>query len=345
MPDAPAIHARGVTRVYKAKPEPVTALGGVDLDVMPGEYFGLLGPNGAGKTTLIKILTTLLIPTSGVAKVAGFDVVTETAKIRRVINMVAGGEQSGYGLLTVREQLWMFSQFYGLPNREGWRRVDELIEIVGLQEQREQKVRSLSTGQRQKLNFARGLLNDPWVLFLDEPTLGLDVAAARDLREHTLAWKAAAPGRTLLLTTHYMVEAEQLCDRIAIVDRGKILALGTPEELRRRVQAESIFRIELDRLPPHGGMAALADLPGVLSAIRADDASADGAGSDRVAIKMALEDDSALTSVVTAVAERGSHLVGLAKSEPSLEDVFVELVGRGFGDDDGASDGDGERPS
>lgn len=328
-----AIHARGVARVYKAKPDPVVALGGVDLDVEPGEFFGLLGPNGAGKTTLIKILTTLLIPTSGTARVAGFDVVDETAKIRRVINMVAGGEQSGYGLLTVREQLWMFSQFYGLPTREGWRRVDELIEVVGLAEQRDQKVRTLSTGQRQKLNFARGLLNDPWVLFLDEPTLGLDVAAARDLREHTLAWKAAAPGRTVLLTTHYMVEAEQLCDRIAIVDRGKILALGTPEELRRRVQAESIFRIELDRLPENGGVSAIGGLPGVLSAIRADDPGTDGS-SERVALKVALADDSALTSVVTAVAERGSNLVGLAKSEPSLEDVFVELVGRGFGDED-----------
>ena len=338
MPDDLAIHARGVTRVYKAKPEPVIALGGVDLDVRPGEYFGLLGPNGAGKTTLIKILTTLLRPTSGTARVAGFAVVTETAKIRRVINMVSGGEQSGYGLLTTREQLWMFSQFYGLPTREGWRKTDELIEITGLEEQRDQKVRTLSTGQRQKLNFARGLLNDPWVLFLDEPTLGLDVAAARDLREHTLAWKAAQPGRTVLLTTHYMVEAEQLCDRIAIVDRGKILALGTPEELRRRVQAESIFRIELDKLPPNGGVAALAGLPGVLSAVRADDDVAD-AGTDRVALKVALADDSALTTVVTAVAERGSNLVGLAKSEPSLEDVFVELVGRGFGESE-----DGEEP-
>jgi len=334
MPDEPAIHARGVTRVYKAKPDPVTALDGVDLDVQPGEYFGLLGPNGAGKTTLIKILTTLLLPTSGTARVAGFDVVTETSKIRRVINMVSGGEQSGYGLLTAREQLWMFSQFYGMPYGDGWRRVDELIEITGLTEQKDQKVRTLSTGQRQKLNFARGMLNDPWVLFLDEPTLGLDVAAARDLRDHTLAWKAAAPGRTLLLTTHYMVEAEQLCDRIAIVDRGRILALGTPEELRRRVQAESIFRIELDQLPEQGGLAGIGALPGVLSAVRADgEGNGEGAAADRVALKVALADDSALTNVVTAVAERGSHLVGLAKSEPSLEDVFVELVGRGFGDE------------
>jgi ABC-2 type transport system ATP-binding protein len=342
MPDDLAIHARGVTRVYKAKPEPITALAGVDLDVAAGEFFGLLGPNGAGKTTLIKILTTLLIPTSGIARVAGFDVVKETAKIRRVINMVSGGEQSGYGLLNVREQLWMFSQFYGLPADEGWRRVDELIETVGLTEQRGQKVRELSTGQRQKLNFARGMLNDPWVLFLDEPTLGLDVGAARDLREHTLAWRAAAPGRTVMITTHYMVEADQLCDRIAIVDHGKILALGTPTELRRLVQSESIFRIELDRLPADGGLDGLAGLPGVLSAVRADDGTeTDGAGARSVALKVALADDSALTSVVTAVAQRGSHLIGLQKSEPSLEDVFVELVGRGFGEEE---NGDGTGP-
>jgi ABC-2 type transport system ATP-binding protein len=335
MPDDLAIHARGVSRVYMAKPTAVTALDNVDLDVAAGEFFGLLGPNGAGKTTLIKILTTLLIPTSGTAKVAGFDVVHETAKIRRVINMVSGGEQSGYGLLTVREQLWMFSQFYGLPAREGWRRVDELIEVTGLGEQRDQKVRTLSTGQRQKVNFARGMLNDPWVLFLDEPTLGLDVGAARELREHTLAWRAAAPGRTVLITTHYMVEADQLCDRIAIVDRGRILALGTPTELRRLVQSESIFRIELDRIPADGGVDTLAALPGVLSAVRADDGTeTDGAGARSVALKVALADDSALTSVVTAVAQRGSHLIGLQKSEPSLEDVFVELVGRGFGEDE-----------
>jgi ABC-2 type transport system ATP-binding protein len=352
-----AIETRGLTRVYKAKPEPVTALAGVDLEVYPGEYFGLLGPNGAGKTTLIKILTTLLLPTGGTARVAGFDVVRETAKIRRIINMVAGGEQSGYGLLKPREQLWMFSQFYGLPAREGWRRVDELMELVGLNEQRDQKIRTLSTGQRQKLNFARGMLNDPWVLFLDEPTLGLDVSAARDLREHTLRWRAAAPDRTVLLTTHYMVEAEQLCDRIAIVDRGRILALGTPDELRRRVQSESIFRIELDRLPAperpadHAdgavadaeAVASLGRLPGVLSAVRADDAGRDGAGARSVALKVCLADDSALTGVVSAVSERGAHLVGLQKQEPSLEDVFVELVGRGLSADTPDSDGERQR--
>src|SRR5262245_52202835 len=148
-----AIEVTGVRRVYNVKPRPIVALDGVDLEVASGEFFGLLGPNGAGKTTLIKILTTLLLPSAGTARVFGFDVENETAQIRRIMNMVAGGEQSGYGILIVREQLWMFTQFYGLSNRDGWRRVDELIEAVGLQDQAKQRVSTLSTGQRQKMNL------------------------------------------------------------------------------------------------------------------------------------------------------------------------------------------------
>ena len=324
-----AIEVKGVRRVYSSKKAPIVALDGVDLEVPPGELFGLLGPNGAGKTTLIKILTTLLSPSSGTASVFGFDVERETKKIRRIMNMVAGGEQSGYGILTVREQLWMFTQFYGLAGAEGWRRVDELIEAVGLAEQRTQRVSTLSTGQRQKMNLARGLLNDPWILFLDEPTLGLDVAAARSLRELIVAWRAAVPGRTILLTTHYMAEADELCERIAIVDHGRILAIGSPDELKRRVQRESIFRIELDRLD--GGAQALARLPGVVSASAAAGNDAD---TDRqsVVMNLVLADDAALGSVVGDLAARGSHILGLRKSEPTLEDVFVELVGRGFDD-------------
>jgi ABC-2 type transport system ATP-binding protein len=334
-----AIDVRGIRRVYNVKPTPIVALQGIDLAVEPGEFFGLLGPNGAGKTTLIKILTTLLLPSEGTARIFGFDVERQTKQIRRIMNMVAGGEQSGYGILTVREQLWMFSQFYGLPSKDGWRRVDELVDAVGLQEQKEQRVSTLSTGQRQKMNFARGLLNDPWIFFLDEPTLGLDVSAARSVRELVLAWKAAVPGRTVLLTTHYMAEADELCDRIAIVDHGRILALGTPDELKRRVQRESVFRLELDRLD--GGTAALKRLPGVLSAAAAA-AQDDGRERQTVEVNLTLEDDAALGVVVGALAGIGSHILALRKSEPSLEDVFVELVGRGF--DEEASDGEHHEP-
>jgi len=325
-----AIETAGLRRVYDVKPTPVVALEGVDLQVAAGEFFGLLGPNGAGKTTLIKILTTLLLPSAGSARIFGFDVASDTRRIRRIMNMVAGGEQSGYGILTVREQLWMFSQFYGLGSREGWRRVDALVEAVGLGEQRLQRVSTLSTGQRQKMNMARGLLNDPWILFLDEPTLGLDVSAARAIREQVLEWKAAVPGRTVLLTTHYMAEADELCGRIAIVDRGRILAIGSPAELKRRVQHDSIFRLSLDRLD--AGPAALARLPGVVSASLASTTAPD---AQHVDVNLALHADSALGGVISALSEMGSQIRSLGKEEPTLEDVFVELVGRGLADEAG----------
>jgi ABC-2 type transport system ATP-binding protein len=338
--DPPAIEVEALRRVYSARPRAIVALDGVDLRVDPGELFGLLGPNGAGKTTLIKILTTLLTPTSGTARVFGFDVAQEATRIRRIMNTVSGGEQSGYGLLHVREQLWMFSQFYGLPIREGWRRVDELLDVVGLAEQREQKVSQLSTGQRQKLNLARGLLSDPWILFLDEPTLGLDVSAARAVRELVRDWREAVPGRTILLTSHYMAEVDELCDRLAIIDHGRVLALGSPAELKRRVQKESIFRLEVDRLD--GGPGTLAALPGVVSAVVPGRADVGEAGDRQtVPVNLVLVDDGVLGHVISALGELGSGLVALQKSEPTLEDVFVELVGRGLEapagvDEDGA---------
>src|SRR5512135_1129973 len=171
----------GNKRERKVRKE-LVALQGVDLEVRQGELFGLLGPNGAGKTTLIKILTTLLAPTSGRARVAGYDVVKEPGKVRALINMVSGGESSGYGLLTVRENLWMFSQFYGMPSDEANQRIRQLLEVVGMADRMNTKASDLSTGLRQKMNIVRGFLTAPDVLFLDEPTLGLDVGASRDVR-------------------------------------------------------------------------------------------------------------------------------------------------------------------
>ena len=196
----------------------------------------------------------------------------------------------------------------------------------------------LSTGQRQKMNFARGLLNDPWILFLDEPTLGLDVAA-RAVRELITGWQAAVPGRTVLLTTHYLVEADELCQRIAIVDRGRVLAIGTPAELKQRVQRESIFRIELDRLV--GGPAALARLPGVVSATAATATGGLGPEADprqTVEVNLVLVEDAALGGVVGALGGLGSRILALRKSEPTLEEVFVELVGRGFDEEEADAD-------
>jgi ABC-2 type transport system ATP-binding protein len=208
-----AIQTEQLSRIYKIRggkkteAKELVALDKVDIIVERGELFGLLGPNGAGKTTLIKILTTLLAPTSGKARVAGYDAVEDPEKIRQRINMVSGGESSGYGLLTVRENLWMFSQFYGLPSAEANRRIKQLLEIVGLGDRMNSKSSDLSTGLRQKMNIVRGFMTDPDVLFLDEPTLGLDVGASREVRKFIRQWVDDDPTRTILLTTHYMVEA------------------------------------------------------------------------------------------------------------------------------------------
>ena len=255
-----AIQVEHLNRFYKirgekkkkgdATPQKVlTALDGVDLEVYEGELFGLLGPNGAGKTTLIKILTTLLAPSGGVARVDGLDVVKQANEVRRRINMVSGGETSGYGILTVRENLWMFSQFYGVTWKDAYARIDQLLKIVELEDKASALVSSLSTGQRQRMNFCRGFITDPKVMFLDEPTLGLDVHAARIIRDFTRDWLQEDPQRTLLLTTHYMAEADELCDRIAIIDHGKVLACDTPSILSGCCKSNRLSRLARQVLP------------------------------------------------------------------------------------------------
>jgi ABC-2 type transport system ATP-binding protein len=227
-PEECAVKTEELTRIFRLRKREaregkreILALDRVSLEILPGELFGLLGPNGAGKTTLIKILATLLAPTSGRAFVAGVDVVENPVEVRRHINMVTGGETSGYGLLTVEENLWMFAQFYGIPSREARRRIRELLSLVGMADRAKTKVYHLSSGMRQKMNIVRGFLTEPEILFLDEPTLGLDVQTARTIRDFIRQWLWDHPNRTILLTTHYMHEAEELCDRVAIIDRGK----------------------------------------------------------------------------------------------------------------------------
>ncbi|MFO7265478.1 MAG: ABC transporter ATP-binding protein [Limnochordales bacterium] len=325
-----AIEARNLTRVFESKgKEPFYALRDVNLEVHYGELFGLLGPNGAGKSTLIKILCTLLLPTSGTARVAGFDVVTEADRVRRSISMVSGGEHSGYGILTVRETLWLFAQFYGIPSKEALRRIDEALEVVGLSDAANTRVNKLSTGMRQRMNFVRGLITDPTVLFLDEPTLGLDVETSRVLRDYLKRWMKERPGRTILLTTHYMAEADELCDRVAIIDGGRILTCDTPANLKRMLRDEVVLRMEISPALPANGRAdgglnleSLRQLPGVLGVV--PDAPLNGTQQ----LTWRLQDDAAIGSVIHALSEAGARIVRLEKSDPTLEDVFIKLVGR-----------------
>ena len=322
----PAIQTQDLGRVYKIrgskkeKARELIALKDVNLEVKRGELFGLLGPNGAGKTTLIKILTTLLAPSSGFAKVAGFDVSREPEKVRPRINMVSGGESSGYGLLTVRENLWMFAQFYGIPSKVANQRISDLLKIVHLEDRINTKSSDLSTGLRQKMNIVRGFLTEPDVLFLDEPTLGLDVEASRDVRKFVQSWVVDNPERTLLLTTHYMVEADELCDRVAIINAGRVLACDSPSNLKRQLQQDAIYRLEVS--PLNGlGHEAFEQLKGVNKALhQAEDGFS--------VLELMLAEDDALGSVVNMLTSKEVHILNLQKREPTLEDVFVTLVGK-----------------
>jgi ABC-2 type transport system ATP-binding protein len=327
MPDH-AIETQDLGRVYKIRGnkresqvrKELVALEKVNLTVERGELFGLLGPNGAGKTTLIKILTTLLAPTSGWARVASHDVIKAPHLVRPRINMVSGGESSGYGLLTVRENLWMFSQFYGMPSKEANHRIVELLKLVGLEDRIHTKSSDLSTGLRQKMNIVRGFLTDPEVLFLDEPTLGLDVGASRDVRKLIRNWLDANKSRTLLLTTHYMVEAEELCDRVAIINKGRVLACDTPANLKRNLQRDAIFEIETS---PLNGLnhTILGYQPEVKKAALTE---AEGGAK----LELILKEESALASVINLITQKNIKILRLSKREPSLEDVFMELVGQ-----------------
>jgi ABC-2 type transport system ATP-binding protein len=195
---------------------------------------------------VVVALVTLLTPSEGRAWVDGLDVVRDFRALRPRIAMVSGGENSGYGLLTVREQLWMFSQFYGLPSKPVRARIDEYLRRLGLYEERDRAVSALSSGMRQKMNLIRGLITDPRVLFLDEPTVALDVNAARDVRVEVRRWMDENPERTVILTTHYMAEADELCDRIAIIDRGRVIALDTPDGLKGTAMRETTVDITLE---------------------------------------------------------------------------------------------------
>lgn len=330
-----AVETKDLTRIFRVKKRrlrrrsgskveerDVTALKDVSLRIEEGELFGLLGPNGAGKTTLIKILCTLLLPTSGKAYVAGHDVEKDPYPIRRIISMVSGGEISGYGLLTTRENLWMFSQFYGIPSKAAKKRIDEMLEVFGIWDKRDAKVRTLSTGERQKANVIRGFMTDPSIIFLDEPTLGLDVNASRVIRKYISNWVREESGRTVLLTTHYMMEADELCDRLAIIDEGRIVACDSPRNLKRLVSKSSAFIFEADYVTEPDRLKGIEGIQNFTYKHNGE--------KNRTMLTFIMEDESAVADVVSGIVGQGAKIHSLEKREPTLEDVFVSLVGKGL---------------
>jgi ABC-2 type transport system ATP-binding protein len=324
-----SIETRNLVRTFKGEDKPLVALNKVSISIEEGEIFGLLGPNGAGKTTLIKILTTLLLPTSGEAYVGGFNVATEPDKVRKIISLVSGGEAPGYGILSCSENLWFFSQLYGLSSSAAKKKIRELLEDLDFIEYAKTRMAKLSTGYKQRLNLARGLLSDPKILFLDEPTLGLDVLTSKKMRSYIVDWAKRERSGTVLLTTHYMAEADEMCDRVAIIDRGKILACDSPFSLKEKLKENVIMRVEVSSV--QADFSFMEKLAGIIGYTQTRSIQ-----SDTTSIKVLARNESVFSMITSKLEEQKLKILSINRAEPTLEDVYIYLVGRGFEEEEEA---------
>jgi ABC-2 type transport system ATP-binding protein len=308
-----AVEARDLVKTFQSgwlQRRRTEALRGATLQVPRGSIFGLLGPNGAGKTTLLSILATLLLPDRGSATVLGHDVEREPMAIRRRLNMVSGNASFVWSLRP-GEILAFYGRLYGLSGRALRAKVEELIERCELGPHRKTEYNELSTGLKQRLAFAKALLNDPDVLFLDEPTLGLDPDVSVRIRAQ-IAELRRDRGTTIILTTHYMREAEELCDTIAFIKAGRILAQGTPDELKRQIRIGDVIELRLDPAVP----AELGELPGVLGV---------EARGERVVCTVDAA-EKRLPEILRWLHERAVLVRDCQVKDPELEEVFVELA-------------------
>jgi ABC-2 type transport system ATP-binding protein len=306
-----AVEISGLCRTYdRRKAPPVWALDHVDLLIEPGEIHGLLGPNGAGKTTLCKILATVLLPTAGTARVLGHDVVAETSAVRLLLGLVLGGERGLYGRLSARQNLRYWSALYRQPPDEGLARVEQLLDRVGLADRAGDRVETYSRGMKQRLHLARGLVGDPRLVVLDEPTTGMDPVAGRDFR--TLVTELRSEGRTVLVTTHDMAEAEAICDRVSLVDGGRLLATEDPRTIGGWL--DTYERVEAYGVPAPLA-AELAGMAGVAGVHPQPDGS----------LRVQTDREGAASDVLRRLLDAGVTAVGTAR--PSLEEVYLHVIG------------------
>lgn len=314
-------------RLFRDRGETIAvAVRGIRFKVPKGTIFGMLGPNGAGKTTTIKMLSTLLIPTSGTATVGGYDVVRDEQMVRRQLGVVFGGDRGLYGNLTGRDNLVYFGNLYGMSSNSIMRRTDEVLSLVGLLDRANERVEGYSRGMKQRLHLAKALLHNPPILILDEPTIGLDPAAAVDLR---VAIAALVPERTVLLTTHDMHEADRLCREIAIIDHGEIVAQGTPAELKERVEGERrVIITTREELDSRNTLIEerLAQLPGTRG-VRQEIYTTGGTEFTVLCEETA----STLDRTLALLREQGASVSSVRVIEPTLEDVFLSIAGRSLG--------------
>jgi len=306
---------RTSTGIVRRRTVEVEAVRGVSFEIAKGELFGLLGPNGAGKTTTIKMLITLLLPSSGTARVLGFDVAREPREVRKRIGYVFGGDRGLYERLSCLDNLRYFAELYGVDPRSQKQRIQELLDLVGLAGREREKVEGYSRGMRQRLHIARGLLHDPEVVFLDEPTIGVDPVGARELRATIAA--LTTTGKTVLLTTHYMFEADALCDRIAVIAQGRIVAEGSPQALKAGVGEGTVVEIEV-----YGIEDAVVERVRTL-----DGVSAVGIEERDQKQVLVVQTSPGRELVHAILAHLDGSMVGRVSSrEPTLEDAYVALV-------------------
>jgi ABC-2 type transport system ATP-binding protein len=309
--------------LFRAETKHVEALKGISLEIQPGEIFGLLGPNGAGKTTLIKCLTTLLLPSSGQVWINGFELTRQDNAIRATVGCMLMGERGLYWKLTGRENLVFFGALYHLSPADRRRRTDAIIDRLDLGDIADRSVESYSSGQKMKLAFAKALINDAPLLILDEPTNTLDVPSARELR--AVVADLNRDGKTVIYTTHIMSEAETLCNRVAIVDRGQVLAMGAVAELKTSLKRQAVIRIE--GVIPSRAAEAVQALPGVSQA-----ATAAVNGHTRLTV-VADDQQALLPQLIQTLTAHNAVMQKITPEEVTLEDVFIARTGRTLAED------------
>ena len=309
--------------LFKSELRKVEALKSINLEVHQGEIFGLLGPNGAGKTTLIKILTTLLLPTTGKAVVNGFDTAKDEDKIRASTGCMLMGERGLYWKMTGRENLEYFGALYHYSPKDRKRRAEETIALLNLEDLADRMVETYSSGQKMKLAFAKSLINDAPLLILDEPTNTLDVPSASELR--AIVREMNKEGKTIIYTTHIMAEAETLCDRVAIIDYGELLALGTVEELKASLQKEQVTRFE--GVIPTEAVRKIESLPFVTKTTRS-------AVNGHTLLNVVTQQvENTLPRMIEALTQAGAVVQKITPEETTLEDVFIAKTGRTLAED------------
>ena len=313
LSDRSIIVVKNLTKVFGD----FVAVDKITFDMKKGEIFGLLGPNGAGKSTTIRMLSTLTRPTKGTATIGGFDVVRQDNEVRKLIGIVSE-KMIMYNRLTAKENLWFFGNLFGMPKDDLNKRIDELLELVQLTTWKKAQVGTFSTGMKQRMNIIRALLNMPQVLFLDEPTLGLDPQSTVEIREFVRKLNQEYD-TTILITTHMMGEADMLCDRIGIIDHGKIVALDTPTKLKSNIAGANttILTLEIANLTPD-----------LLETVRALKCVENVAQENSSHIKVHAHGEGAFDSIIDAVRGKKGNIVTMQNIQPTLEDVFLHITGR-----------------